>query len=400
MKQYNIFLDSAQINCRSNNIILNKLYKYFEKNGHSITKKVSDADFFIINTCGYDKIREKRSLKLIKKYNKKGKVISLGCLNKINQKALENIGFRIHIITDLDELDPIFCSNIMISDIKDAYLDAQINNYFQVGKNFPLIKCSASVFSLFFKRSELFNKMYNEMFRKNKSCVEISKGCTGNCSYCTIKKARGDVISRQKDDIIKDIRKFYNPKNSLTLVADDCASYGVDIGTNLPSLIKEIDNEFPNTRYDICYINPIFLVKQKQEYIDMFRNHNINGANISMQSGSNSIIKRMNRHYDVKQVIQTIKEIRNISPRTFFWTHVIVGFPGETFKDYLKTLSMLNNFDVAMIYAYSDREGTKSSGFKNKNSFLNIHLKFILAMFYTRSRALLKIIIESLRKGK
>ena len=91
-----------------------------------------------------------------------------------------------------------------------------------------------------------------------------------------------------------------------------------------------------------------------------------------MQTGSDMMMKIMNRHYDVKKTINYIKKIKQISPETIFTTHFIIGHPNEKFTDFIKTLLIIRHFDISTIIPYSDRANTKSSLMDNKNSQFSI----------------------------
>lgn len=395
MPFYKVYLNSAEINCKPNNVLLSRLFLYLRNNNHAIVSNLDDADYIIISTCGFDEFHEKRSLKLFKSHKNKynAKIISLGCLNKINRELISQISPEILIIPKLSELDKIFYNNLKFNDITEAYINENINKHLKITEEYQ--KDQKKIFFMDWqwlrKRSKLYNDINNELCRQNKFYVEICKGCIGNCSYCIIKKARGKIESRQIPHIISDIDKVYNPGQHLCFVADDCGSYGVDTKSSFPILVKEVHNRYPYLGIDICYLNPYWLVNHEKEYLALFRNHNITSINISVQSGSNSVIKKMDRHYDINKVKNTINKIRKISPKTFIWTHILVGFPGETWSDYFKTLAMVHRFDMATVFSYSDRKGTKSAGFQNKNSKLAVFMKKQFARTLVRLNVLAKI---------
>lgn len=375
MAKYKVILDSSDIICKPNNIIGSKVYKYLTRNNHLIENDLSKADYIIVNTCGFNKLRENVSVKLFKNYSakkKKGaKVISIGCLNKINEGLIRTSFPDVILIFDLRELDEIFYNNVKIESIDEACLsEERINNlYNSTDKDFNFIEKTYLLMGRIFYfitksilgRNSEIRQVLDEAFKQNKFFVEISTGCLSNCSYCIIKKAKGRLQSRSIEQIMRDIDSVYEPNKNLCLVADDCGCYGLDIKENIFSLLYTINEKYPELGIDLCYVNPLWIQKYQTEYINLFRKVKINSANISIQSGSDRIIKLMNRKYSVEKVIKVIKELKQASPQTLIWTHLIAGFPGETNDDFRSTMSILDYFDFATKFVYADREGTPSA---------------------------------------
>lgn len=116
-----------------------------------------------------------------------------------------------------------------------------------------------------------------------------------------LKKAKGNTKSYEKDKIISYIKKIYDPSKTLVLVADDCGSYGFDINSNLIEIIYEIYNNYPDCTFDINFISPSYLQKHSNELIALFRKVNVESFRMPLQSGSNKVLKKMRRYYDVKK---------------------------------------------------------------------------------------------------
>ena len=203
--------------------------------------------------------------------------------------------------------------------------------------------------------------MVDSFTYKDKIFIEIAQGCTGNCSYCMIKKARGNIHSRHIDEILDDIETLHDPTKNLFLVADDCGSYGLDIKTNLFDLLYEINKRFPGINIDLNYLNPYWLERYPDEYIRLFKNIHINLASIPVQSGSNRVIKKMNRRYDINTVMDIIKKIKQVSPGTITYSHFLIAFPGENAIDFLRTLYHTKSFDLPVGLIYSGHEDAACS---------------------------------------
>jgi MiaB/RimO family radical SAM methylthiotransferase len=363
---------------------------------HDITADVSQADFVILNTCGFTQEAEDHTIVLLKEYVKNAKrdtrIISVGCLNRIApevfEKELEN---KVVVLKKESHLDRFFKNKIAYDDVREEYieeenvreLNAELYNrsvglyyYFQsaVRKAYPLLK-----------KSPYLERLFNEIDQTNKSFVQIGTGCVGSCSYCIIKKARGNPVSRDVGDILEDIGRVYTPGKSVYLVADDCGSYGYDIGLSLPFLLRKIHEAHPELTIDLNYVNPVWLQEEEEEFLNIFSEIPIGSVNVSLQSGSNRIIKRMNRQYDVTRIRTIVKKLKETSPSTHLWTHCIVGFPGETWLDFLKTVRFVHILHFVYTFGYSDRTGTESSRMSFKNSKSTILIKKLLIRSYAIS---------------
>ncbi len=398
--RYNVLLDCAQIRCRPNKLEVSSIYKYLIKNGHKVVKASSEADFIIVNTCGFDEIHERTSIALFKHYQKnkrKGaKVISLGCLNKINRVLLKREIPGIQLIDSLEELDSLFYVKERFQSNRKAYLTADAIEELALAHHLRVYYNLLELFYLKVLKKVLKNSQIKRLFEaymdEDKFFVEIGRGCTFHCSYCIIKKARDRLKSRSIGEIIDDVAAAYEEDKTLVLVADDCGSYGLDIGTNLPELLHEINNNFPNINIELIYLNPYWLKRYKATYLEVFEKINLALVNVPMQSGSTRIVRKMNRPYNVDEITGILQEIREISPDTAFWSHILVGFPGENLQDFMKTLLLLRYVGYLHCFRYSDREGTKSTDMTDKNPQWLIDFKYLIVLILTQIEGAFRIV--------
>lgn len=409
LKHYTILIDSANWYCQSNLTSCSALYRYLIKNGHKITHAPSQADFIIINSCGVFKDTEDVTIALFKKYyslkRKDAQIIMYGCLVKINKDLLANLDLIAVSFEESWKLDDIFCNNIKFDDIS-SYCNEQIIDMITGGikiykfEETKLFHVPKLLLQLSKKFKSNYDWIMSHFSYKNKMSVEIVErgtGCTGNCSYCVIKKAKGKIRSRKVSDILQDIEEAYDSTETLVLVADDCGGYGVDTRSSLPELMYEIYRRFPRLSMEIFYLNPIWLIRQREEYIDVFKNVKIDFAMITVESGSNKVIKNMNRHYDMGEVMRVIKLIKKVSPNTFLATNFVAGFPGESTIDFLKTLWMTHYFDLPFPYPYQEREGADAVYLPNKKSHFIISLRYLILLFFCRLAILNKLFTFSAR---
>ena len=391
MKSYKIYIDNANRNCEVSIVDSSRIYHYMLENGHKIIDNPSKADYIIINSCGFNRSHEVRSANLFKKYNSLKKentsIIIFGCLVKINPELISSLDVYPIDFNEGNKFDEIFYKNTIFENVK-PYCDDETKRMLFLKKNivqhirYPSFFLSRLMLPFFKKMRLNYQRMIDSITFKNKTLVEISRGCTGNCSYCMIKKARGNVCSRKIKDIITDIKELYNPSKSLFLVADDCGCYGVDIDTNLIDLIYEINKKFPDLSIDLDYLNPFLLERYSDDYIKLFKNVKINFVTIPLQSGSNKILKTMNRNYDAPEVNKIIDKIKKASPKTFIYSHFIIGFPGENWIDFFKTMICAMHFDIPIPFKYSEHKNTASSSLPNHKSNLTISIRYHLSIFY------------------
>lgn len=401
MKGYTVLLDSAHKQCELNTVSSSMIYRYLLENGHTITTNAQRADFIIINSCGYHQDLREKSVALYQTYHtiKKptSQIIMYGCLVNIDTEKVTSLDVLPVSFTDQHLLDKIFfqtkkyekMSSCCDSETRDILIQGSKDLNILNHPNFLL-----SRFFLLFSHTMKTNyaRMIQGLDHHNKIIVQISQGCLGHCSYCAIKKAKGNLRSRTIDEIIKDITKMYSDAKILYLVADDCSSYGFDIGTDLFQLLETIHKKFPKLPIQISYVSPNFLVKFHDKYQELFQKISIPYTTIPFQSGSNKIIQRMDRSYDTHQVVEVIKNIKQVSPHTFFEGHFIVGFPGETVADFLKSLFTLRYFDYPIALRYSESKGTKSESFPKKKSELTKQLRYTIMTFFINIIILHKLI--------
>ena len=203
-----------------------------------------------------------------------------------------------------------------------------------------------------------------------KSGVNIMYGCNNFCSYCIVPYVRGREISRTPDEIIAEVRR---------LVDDGCIEIML-LGQNVNSYGKTLEKKvtFAELLEDICRIDGLkrlrFMTSHPKDLSDelidvMARNPKIaRHMHLPVQSGSDTILKKMNRHYDRAKYLDTVRKLREAIPDISFTTDIIVGFPGETEEDFEDTLSLVREvgFDSAFTFIYSKRKGTPAAGMENQ----------------------------------
>ncbi len=155
---------------------------------------------------------------------------------------------------------------------------------------------------------------------------------------------------------------------------------------NLIDLIYEINEKYPDLEINLNYLNPAYLEKDYMRYIELFSKINVGLLIFPVQSGSQNIIRKMNRKYNIEKVLKIVDQIKIVSPNTIFYTLFIIGFPGESTLDFIKTLLVSRHFDYPVAFKYSDIKDTSSSKlFYKKSKFVVLirWIVFIIIINYT-----------------
>ncbi|RLG61245.1 threonylcarbamoyladenosine tRNA methylthiotransferase [Candidatus Geothermarchaeota archaeon] len=316
-----------------------ELIKYaLEKNGFKLVKSPEEADVIIVNTCGVKKQTEDRIISYLKKVEKFGKrLIITGCLPLINLKRLEK-EIKFFAVTG-----PAIGEKIIDLINGKAPSNNLLRNDF-----FP----------------SLSNRKYGEGIIH---ITPLCHGCLGNCSYCAVKFARGRLRSYPQDDIIRDIEcAVRNGAKEIWITAQDTGSYGLDIGTDLISLLKKVDRINGEFFVRIGMMNPSRLPYIVDDLIVLFKESNkfFYFLHLPVQSGSPRVLRLMRRNYDPGQLLEYVKRIRKEVDEKFnIMTDVIVGHPGETERDFLQTIELIKELrpDVVNISKFFPRPYTEAS---------------------------------------
>lgn len=372
MEPLKVLVDSAHHRCELNAVHSAMIQRYLTENGHQVTSDEHEADVIIINTCGYHEVLRDVSIALYEKYHTRNpdkKILLYGCLVNIKDDRLQNIAADLVGFSDDALFDSLFMRTTPFQRFT-PYCDRSRSTPCETPQLLPIP--NSFLTRLLLPWSKTMKADYDHLMSardyQNKMVVQISTGCLGNCHYCAIKKAKGALKSRPIDAILADIRKMDNPSAPLYLVADDCSCYGLDIGTDLFHLISRIHEAFPTLSIQISYISPNLLLSNQEKYEALLADSPITYVTIPLQSGSQNILAAMNRHYDPKEVIVAVKKLRRISPDILIEGHFIVGYPGETLLDFLKSLALSRYFDFPLSFSYSETKDVKSASLPGKKS--------------------------------
>jgi len=211
-----------------------------------------------------------------------------------------------------------------------------------------------------------FNYHIDKFSKHARAFLKIQDGCNNYCSYCKIPFARGNSRSKKTDFIINDIKNIINNGyKEIVLTGINLGSYYCE-NNDFDKLLSIITDEFKNIRFRISSIEPQYITNN---FLKVYKKDNIcPHLHIPLQSGSNKILKLMNRKYTTDFYRKIIEEVRGIKPDTFVSTDLILGFPGEDNNDFIQIKDFIeqNNFSYIHLFGFSARKGTKAFNLKPK----------------------------------
>lgn len=329
----------CKVNIYESEYIINIL----KENGYQIVDFDSKADIYIINTCTVTNTSDKKSEKMIKRARKQNKdaiIIAMGCHAQIKG----------------DNID----ADIIIGNKDKSKIISLIEEY-QENKN--------KIKRIYNLDNISFEDMYISSFNSHtRAFVKIQDGCDAFCSYCIIPYARGPIRSKDPKTVIKEITSLVeNGYKEIILTGIHTGKYGKDVNYTFEQLLKDIIKIKNLYRIRISSIeineltDPILnLIKDNQ----VIAKH----LHIPLQSGSDKILKLMDRKYDLKFYKDRIEKIRKMIKDISITTDLIVGFPNENEKDMEDTLKFLKEIKFTKIHTfpYSKREGTKAASMENQ----------------------------------
>ena len=334
------------LGCKLNFSESSTIARDFISKGFSIVKSFENADIHIINTCSVTEKTDKKAKKIINKIintSENPYITVVGCYAQLKPKELSQIKGVDLVIGDNEKLN---------------VANHVLNNYHH---NNSKIVHSPISHSLKFKSSFSMNE-------RIRSYLKIQDGCDYPCTYCTIPEARGKSRSDTINNIIKNLKIMEkNNVSEVVLTGVNIGDYKEDTNKGLINLLENISNNSLINRFRISSIEPNLLTK---EIINLIKNNNsfLPHFHIPLQSGSDKILKSMKRKYSTAMYKNKIQMIRNFLPNASIGADVIVGFPGESDSDFLKTYKFIENLDISYlhVFSYSDREKATASKLKNK----------------------------------
>ena len=318
----------------------------FIENGYKIVENHEKADIYIINTCTVTNMSDRKSrqmLRRVKELNSKSIVVACGCYAQVAKKELEKI----------KEIDLILGNNEkgeIVEHVEDYIKNQEKINIEDVMRQREFV--------------DFGNVTYTE---KTRAVIKVQDGCDRFCSYCIIPYARGRVRSRKPENVLAEIRKVAEEGiKEVVITGIHVASYGKDFDNEntskkirLIDLLEAINKIDGIDRIRLSSLEPTIVDEEfatRLSKLDKICDH----FHLSLQSGCDETLKRMNRKYTTQIYRDAVATLRKYYPEASFTTDVIVGFPQETEEEFEATCAFARRIAFAQIHVfkYSRRQGT------------------------------------------
>lgn len=382
IQKKSFFLTLSDDGCYSSMVDLKYFSNLLKSNNYHQVSQASHASLILVSTCIAMQETEDASIrliaKIIKEKNPDAQLIVCGCMAQTYKAKIETrfsgeiAGFYGPRETDT------FIEHLNLKPVSSdaAFYDQQLDTLSPQTKArqniFSALKYITRLISSFSKQAGArIERMLKtaQIYAPNSCFIQVAKGCTGHCTYCIIKRTRGVIVSRPITEIVREIKQALQKEYThFVLVADDFASYGVDIGTDYPTMLKHILSINPTLSISLCHVNPSRFMDKLNEFLKVIQPGRIINIEYTVQHGSNRILSSMKRNHTVEAYIKSIRAIHKADPEITIKSHLLVGFPGESSVDFQENLCLLDRvmFDKLAIFKYSDRPGTPSNTFPNK----------------------------------
>ncbi len=337
------------LGCKVNQYETEAMEEIFEKNNYSIVNNDEIADIYVINTCTVTNLSDRKSRQFIsraKKLNKDAVIAVVGCYSQVSPDEVSKIE-GVDVVIGTTDRNRIL---ELCEEAKEKNEKINIVRNVKTQKEFETINI-------------------DEIKSKTRAYIKIQDGCNQFCSYCIIPYARGPIRSRNLDDIIKETKKLAHAGfKEVVLTGIHVASYGKDIDkTPLTKVLEEVGKIEGIERIRLSSLEPTLIDEDFMKAIVKIGKV-CDHFHLSLQSGSDTVLKRMNRKYTTAEYKDIVNLIRKYMPNAGITTDIIVGFPGETEEEFNETLEFVKeiHFSRIHVFKYSPRRGTPAAKYENQ----------------------------------
>lgn len=323
------------LGCKVNGVESRSIIRRLEEKGAEVSDELGYADVYVLNTCAVTGLAERKCRQMISRFtchNPNAKIYVTGCSSQRDASQYEKYGNVVSITGNADKL------NISGTIMSDMMAVERVNISPITGE---------------------FEELTIPAHNRTRDFIKIQDGCNNFCSYCVIPFVRGRERSRGIESIVKEVEIAAERCKEIVLTGINVSAYGNDTGTTLTELITALGNVPVRKRLsslECAVIDERFLEAMAASgFCDHFH--------LSLQSGSDSVLRNMNRHYTTSEYLDKVKLIRRFFPNAGITTDIITGFPNETDEDVTETMLFMRKagFSDAHIFPYSERKGTKAA---------------------------------------
>jgi threonylcarbamoyladenosine tRNA methylthiotransferase MtaB len=338
------------LGCKVNQYETEAMSELFKKADYDVVGSEDYADVYVINTCTVTHMSDRKSrqyIRRVKKTNPDSVIAVVGCYSQVSPEE----------IIDIEEVNVVMGTN-------------DRNKIVEVIENIT-VKDKLSTVDDIMKVRQFEEMQITETHGRTRAFLKIQEGCDRFCSYCIIPYARGPVRSRQIDNIVNEVKDLANNGyKEVVLTGIHVASYGRDLkeqNLTILNVIKEINKIEGIERIRLSSVEPLLMTDEfinEMAAMPKVCPH----YHLSLQSGSDETLNRMNRKYTTTQYKNIVKKLRETIPNVAITTDIIVGFPGETNEEFETTYEFLKEIELAQmhVFKYSPRKGTPASTMENQ----------------------------------
>ena len=339
------------LGCKVNQYETNAMAQKFKESGYEIVDMNDDiSDICIVNTCTVTNMSDRKSrhsLRRVKEKNPSAIIAAVGCYAQVAKNDLEN----------MPEID------IVLGNEEKANIVQYVEKFIENEKKLIEIEDIAT-------KKEFEDMGQITYTEKTRAFIKVQDGCNQFCSYCIIPYARGRVRSRNAESIIKEITQIaQNGIKEVVITGIHVASYGRDFGNEngLIELLEKINEIEGIKRIRLGSLEPKIITEefmQRLSKLEKICHH----FHLSLQSGCDATLKRMNRKYTTSEVKEIIERLRRYYDDVMLTTDIIVGFPGETEEEFETTYQFLKQAKLYKmhVFQYSPRKGTRAAVMPNQ----------------------------------
>ena len=333
------------LGCKVNQYETNAMAQKFKEKGYKVIEGEAKADIYVINTCTVTNMSDRKSrqmLRRMKDINKNAIIVACGCYVQVSKEEVEQ----------MEEIDLVLGNN------EKKNIVEYVEKYIEENKK------EENMEDVMQQREfvDFGDVTYTE---KTRAVIKVQDGCDRFCSYCIIPYARGRVRSRKPQSVISEIEKIAKQGiQEVVVTGIHVASYGKDFNNDykLIDLLEEINKIEGIKRIRLGSIEPLLITEEFVERLKKLEKicHHFH---LSLQSGCDETLKRMNRRYTIEEFKEIVNRLRKNYEDVILTTDIIVGFPGETEEEFNKTYEFLKDikFYKMHVFKYSPRKGTKAA---------------------------------------
>jgi len=325
--------------CENNTFFLSRAWRYFQLNGHTVMDGRAEVDLVFIGGCAVtDVMRGRCEGTILKIMQQQGKArfVVFGCLAAF-PKGLQSMAGK-----DVERLHMI---PYQASHRLDELIQAQI----------PYEAVSVSRLK--------GHVPYQPCMGPDDTYVLIAQGCVNACSYCNIKTVKGNVLSRPEEAIEEEVKTLYDlGVRTVTLLADDCGSYGLDQGSDLAKLLNRLGRAAPEMRFKLYTVFPSLFLRYAEDLEPLFADGRVPYVCLPVQSASRRVLELMNRPYEPEHLAAAVQRLRALDPKVFVYSHFIFNFPTETREEFEESIAFSRHFDHCVFIGYGENSGTRAAG--------------------------------------